>query len=113
MPYGDHTGPMGSGPRTGRGMGFCNGYDAPGAVNGGRMAYGGFGGGAGRGMGRGMGRGFGFHQGYAPGWGVPAPVSAVDEKQFLQEEVDALSRQLDAAQKRLDQLAGEKNEDKK
>ncbi len=108
MPYGDRTGPMGYGQRTGRGMGFCSGYDAPGAVGGGRM----MGRGMGRGKGRGMGRGFGFHQGYAPGWGFPATVPAVDEKQFLQEEVDALSRQLDAAKKRLDQLAGDKNKDK-
>jgi len=93
-------------------MGFCNGYDAPGAVNGGRMAGGGFGRGFGRGMGRGMGRGFGFHRGYAPGWGVPVSVPAVDEKQFLESEVDALSRQLEAAKKRLDQLAKDKDEDK-
>ncbi len=108
MPYGDHTGPMGYGPRTGRGMGFCNGYDAPGAVNGGRMAYGGFG----RGFGRGMGRGFGFHRGFAPGWRVPAAVPAGDEKQFLQQEVEALSRQLEAAKKRLDQLADVAEKDK-
>ena len=92
-------------------MGFCNGYDAPGAVNGGRMAYGGYGRGFGRGMGRGMGRGFGFHRGFAPGWGAPATVPAVDEKQFLQQEIDALSSQLKAAKKRLDQLADDTGKD--
>ena len=30
MPGGDGTGPMGMGSRTGRGMGFCNGYNNPG-----------------------------------------------------------------------------------
>lgn len=30
MPAGDRTGPEGKGPRTGRGFGFCSGYDAPG-----------------------------------------------------------------------------------
>ena len=114
MPYGDRTGPMGSGPMTGRGMGFCNGYDVPGAVNGGRMMGGGFGRGFGRGMGRGMGigmcRGFGFNRGYATVWGTPAP--AADEKQFLEAEMDTLSRQLEAVKKRLEQMDGDKNKDK-
>jgi len=26
MPSGDRTGPAGQGPRTGRGLGYCNGY---------------------------------------------------------------------------------------
>jgi hypothetical protein len=30
MPRGDRTGPMGAGPMTGRGMGYCVGSDAPG-----------------------------------------------------------------------------------
>ena len=30
MPRGDRTGPAGMGPMTGRGMGYCTGYDAPG-----------------------------------------------------------------------------------
>ncbi|NOZ12296.1 MAG: DUF5320 domain-containing protein [Acidobacteria bacterium] len=110
MPYGDHSGPMGYGPRTGRGMGFCNGYDAPGAVNGGRMG-GGFGRGFARGMGRGMGRGFGFHRGFAPVWGAPVSVPAVDEKQFLENEVDALSRQLEAVKSRLAQLQNDNGEE--
>ncbi len=33
MPRGDGTGPLGQGPRTGRGMGFCAGYSAPGYMN--------------------------------------------------------------------------------
>ncbi|NOY22574.1 MAG: DUF5320 domain-containing protein [Acidobacteria bacterium] len=112
MPYGDNSGPMGYGPRTGRGMGFCNGYDSPGVVNGGRMSGGGYGRGYGRSMGGGFGRGFGFNRGYAPNWGAPISAPVADEKQFLQAEVDALSRQLDAAKKRLDQLADDKKKDK-
>ena len=27
IPGGDRTGPTGAGPRTGRGLGYCNGYD--------------------------------------------------------------------------------------
>jgi len=30
MPRGDGTGPMGLGPMTGRGAGFCAGFPAPG-----------------------------------------------------------------------------------
>ncbi|MGC8654938.1 MAG: DUF5320 domain-containing protein [Thermoplasmata archaeon] len=33
MPYGDGTGPDGYGPRTGRGAGFCGGYNVPGFMN--------------------------------------------------------------------------------
>lgn len=40
MPRGDRTGPQGQGPRTGRGMGFCNGFDAPGYVSGGGGGFG-------------------------------------------------------------------------
>lgn len=54
MPRGDRTGPNGAGPLTGRGAGYCAGYNVPGYANGG-----GFGGGRG-------GRGGGFGGG---GWG--------------------------------------------
>ena len=49
MPRGDGTGPLGAGPMTGRGAGYCTGYAAPGYVNSG---YGCFrpGGGRGRGI---------------------------------------------------------------
>ena len=30
MPFGDRTGPMGLGPMTGRGAGFCAGFGTPG-----------------------------------------------------------------------------------
>jgi hypothetical protein len=33
MPRGDGTGPMGLGPMSGRGMGYCAGYPAPGYMN--------------------------------------------------------------------------------
>ena len=47
MPRGDRTGPMGAGPMTGRGVGFCAGYDVPGYMNSSFE----------RGFGRGFGRG--------------------------------------------------------
>jgi len=54
MPRGDGTGPAGQGSMTGRAMGYCAGFNAPGFMNAG------FGMGVGRGFGRGLGRGRGF-----------------------------------------------------
>jgi len=56
MPRGDRTGSMGQGPVTGRGLGFCAGFDSPGYTKG---AGGGMGRGYGFGRGMGGGRGFG------------------------------------------------------
>ena len=36
MPYGDRTGPEGRGSRTGRGLGYCSGNNAPGFASRGR-----------------------------------------------------------------------------
>jgi hypothetical protein len=76
MPFGNRTGPQGLGPMTGRGMGFCAGYPAPGYAN--PIPGRGFGrGGGGRGWGRGFGRGYGWGRGFGrgfgwgPGWGPP------------------------------------------
>lgn len=110
MPGGDRTGPEGAGPRTGRGMGYCSGANAPGWTQGG-------------GRGRGFGRGWGFGGGGRrrhwrawgpPGWGPPAfaprwgwygPAPApVDEAEMLQAEADQLQSQLDAINQRLDEL---------
>jgi len=33
MPLGDKKGPRGQGPKTGRGAGYCAGYDHPGYLN--------------------------------------------------------------------------------
>jgi len=57
MPLGDRTGPEGMGPRTGRRMGYCAGFDTPGYVDSGFER--GFGIGRKYGRGRGIGRGFG------------------------------------------------------
>lgn len=64
MPRGDKTGPEGLGPRSGRGLGYCSGYDSPGYAKG--IPRGGRG--LGRGYGRGFGRGFGWGRGrrYGP-----------------------------------------------
>lgn len=107
MPRGNRMGPMGQGPMTGRGAGFCAGYGVPGYAN---VAVPGYGGGFGRGFRRGYvrgpgfgGRGFGFWQ--RVNGAFPAEMTADDEKTLLQNRVDALSRELEIANKRLDELA--------
>jgi len=98
MPGGDRTGPMGSGPMTGRGAGFCAGNGMPGYT---RQGFGrGMGGGRGRGWGRGMGARFGA-------WWQNAPVSQpnpIDERQMLQQETSYLKDQIKQVQTRLNQL---------
>ncbi len=70
MPYGDHTGPLGKGPKTGRGLGYCSGNDRPGAEVNAERGFGrGLGRGMGRGLGKGMGRGFGRGKGSGRGIG--------------------------------------------
>jgi hypothetical protein len=82
MPAGDRTGPWGMGPRTGRGFGYCSGFQAPGfMLSGPGLGFGrGFGSrrGFGRGMGFGRGRGFcrpwfGGAYGYPYYGGMPYP----------------------------------------
>lgn len=130
MPGGDKTGPLGMGPMTGRGAGYCRGFSVAGYANrgfGGRgMGRGiGFGGG---GMGRGTGFGGGGYgrgrrnrffatgiPGWAWNWGgsaeSPASQQAVrgSERRYLEEEAEALRRELAAIDQRLAQLKNEKD----
>ena len=72
MPGGDRTGPLGLGPMTGRGLGYCSGSPTPGYMNGPRgVGYGGYGRGLGRGYGRGAYGGRGLARGRGGVWGVP------------------------------------------
>ncbi|HEY41069.1 MAG TPA: DUF5320 domain-containing protein [Dehalococcoidia bacterium] len=69
MPFGDRTGPRGTGPMTGRGAGYCGGFGRPGYTNptpgSGWFGFGWRGWGSGRGRGFGRGRVFGWRW-YAP-----------------------------------------------
>jgi Family of unknown function (DUF5320) len=111
MPQGDRTGPMGQGPRTGRAMGFCSGYDTPGYAKG-------FGGGMGRGFGfgRGMGRGHGYGRGWNMGsaftgffQGFPwmHTMSKDDEIAMLKSQAEAIKRSQKEIEKRLSELESE------
>lgn len=102
MPRGDRTGPVGAGPRTGRAMGYCAGYETPG------YAHAGFGG-YGPGRGWGAGRGIGWHHrlaGPAVGWGFPSytPPSKEETLSNLKTDADWLKAELDTINKRIEEL---------
>lgn len=95
MPRGDGTGPQGQGPMTGRGMGYCAGYPAPGFMNPGIG-----------GRGRGMGRGMGWRRNAPPMYF--SPMTPKEEKSMLSQEVKALEEQMKAIQQRLSELKDQK-----
>ena len=115
MPRGDGTGPNGMGPMTGRGAGYCAGFDRPGYANPT----------PGAGFGRGGGRGRGWrwrNQFYATGmpgwmrfgypsgagaWGVPQPPTREQEGETLKAQAQWLQQQLDAVNQRIEELAQE------
>ncbi|MBW2976891.1 DUF5320 domain-containing protein [Candidatus Woesearchaeota archaeon] len=124
MPWGDGTGPTGQGPMTGRGAGYCAGYNMPGYMN--PMPVRGFGRGFGRGKGMGLRRGFGFRKfGF-----MPAPIAQPypeqlypqpyqptkeeerkmleDEAKAVEEEQKALKQELEAIKKRIKELESKK-----
>ncbi|MBN1428533.1 MAG: DUF5320 domain-containing protein [Anaerolineae bacterium] len=103
MPGFDRTGPQGAGPRTGRGMGYCGTTTpAPGVGFGGGFGFG-------RGFGRGRGgMGFGrrnrFFATGVPGWVPPTPEQEVAD---LKAQAELMKGQLDAIQKRIEDLTSE------
>ena len=99
MPRGDRTGPTSMGPMTGRGAGFCTGYDVPGF----------------RGQGRGWGRGRGWRRRYyatgLPRWArfwdwepKAPPVTKEAEAESLKAQAEWLGEQLEAVQRRIAEL---------
>jgi len=94
---------MGGGPMTGRGMGYCAGYQTPGYAN---PAFGYRMGGGGRGRGfrnRFYATGLPFWQrfgGYAP----TVPYEPVDQKTFLQNQATALENELQQIRDRLGKI---------
>ena len=116
MPRGDGTGPMGAGPMTGRAAGYCAGYSVPGYAN----PTAGFGG-YGRGFGQGRGRRNWFQATGMPGWqraqiGMPAwggygvypnqvtQINPEQEAQMLKSQVGLLQNEINAINKRLEEL---------
>ena len=103
MPRGDRTGPHSAGPMSGRGLGYCAGFDAPGYVHPapgmGRMARG-------RGGGGYMMRGRARRRNYYP-YPYPAPPTPDEEMEYLQGDVEYLKRELQAAEDRISELQKE------
>lgn len=123
MPRGDRTGPQGMGPRTGRAMGYCSGFDVPGFMNPGPGGGGGYpsaGLGLARGRGRAMpGYGMGMAWGRTGGRGyrsfpnypegvVSAPLSAEEERTAIEGTITAMKSQIEAMEKRLSELSESK-----
>ena len=108
MPRGDQTGPNGMGPMTGRAAGYCTGNGMPGFANSMFGNRGGFG----RGMGMGN-RGGGWRRGgffhpfsfRNPGF---AWQEEGNEKQWLENQQNALKQTLEQIQQRLDNLESQK-----
>ena len=110
MPGGDGTGPMGMGPMTGRAMGTCVGYAAPGGMN---PA-------AGRGRGFGRGGGFGRRNRYwatgVPGWAAfggamaPAAPTAEQELDSLRAQAQNMGGALEDIKTRIAQLESDKTD---
>lgn len=106
MPRGDGTGPGGSGAMTGRGAGYCAGYEMPGYANN-------F---AGRGFGRGRGGGrFGWRNMFNRSgmlqrlrFGRDATsetqIAPNVEKEMLREQAEELQEELDAIKRRLSKI---------
>jgi hypothetical protein len=91
MPQGDRTGPDGQGPKSGRGFGYCNGYNHPGYEHTRYQC------------------GRGFRRGYGPGLGrgmlQPQIKDEVnDEAQSLKQTIYDLETQLDNLKRRLTTL---------
>lgn len=109
MPYGDRTGPEGSGPRTGRRLGYCSGYESPGFTRGRGM---------GSGQGSGRGRGFRFWRGreepfqprtdqYRTRFDPPDEDMVGPEEEegiHLEKVLESLQREIDSVKERLKAL---------
>jgi len=131
MPGGDRTGPLGSGPRTGRGAGYCVGYADAGYMNPvpGRGFWGRGGGGFAYGRGRGGGRGWrsGYYATGMPGWqraaygypvygeqySYPPEPTAEEEKNMLKGEAEALKQELEDIQNRISTLEKSQGQEEK
>jgi hypothetical protein len=108
MPGGDRTGPVGMGPMTGRGAGFCAGYSTAGYTSpvGGRGL-------CGRGGGGGRGRRNWFRATGLPFWarmaqGFFGAPSAEQEREALRQQSQHLQESLDAINRRLEDLEKQK-----
>ncbi|MFP4117967.1 MAG: DUF5320 domain-containing protein [Candidatus Woesearchaeota archaeon] len=90
MPRGDGTGPSGEGPRTGRGLGFCNGYERPGFASDIPSET--------QGFPRGMRRGF------RHGSPIKETEPSAGENRALKQEIDRLKDHVEDLERRLGEI---------
>lgn len=124
MPFGDRTGPMGFGSMTGRGAGYCAGFQTPGFMN--LLPGRGF-------WGRGGGRGW-RHWNHAtglpgwaragmglPAWGAPmypysapfaSPLTSDQHAEILKGQAEYFESALKEIRKRIEDLEGQTKEGK-
>ena len=107
MPRRDGTGPIGNGPQTGWGEGYC--ADAPGFEDTRQTMGRGFGRGSGRRRGNGGNMGRGRMAGRGNAFGARNPE---DEKYLLENQKEILQSQLNDLSKRLDDLTTQETEAK-
>jgi hypothetical protein len=113
MPRGNGTGPMGAGPKTGRGMGKCAGFATSGYAKSELKETEGFGHGQCHGFGRRNGNG-GFRNRFnatgIPGWmrsllhNEEAAIDPDTKKTMLVRQSEQLQQQLDLVKKRIDEM---------
>jgi len=122
MPWGDRTGPLGQGPRSGRGLGYCGGYGSPGYISPAPGRGMGLGRRWMRGLGwlgrlfggRGRGRGYRWARWFTWGGATPSglptassgspPTTTLDleqERQLLEQEAAALEETLQHVRNRI------------
>ena len=105
MPGFNRTGPMGAGPMTGGGRGYCTGADSGFQPNYGQQGPGrGQGSGRGRGHCRGFRRTGGDSAGNAPQYNTPDNMNRADELGMLKAQAAEMKSALDNIQKRMAEL---------
>ena len=93
MPRGDKTGPNGRGSMTGRGMGYCAGFQTPGFIN---QEFG---------RGRGCGRGFGLRRfGVAPVYDKPIELTKKEKLKILEADKKDIETELKEIEKEIVEL---------
>ena len=120
MPGGDRTGPRRLGSMTGRGLGYCAGYDTQGFARGPGMGLG-RGWGRARGVGYGRGRGWGYNTPtYTPTYipylsGIAQKISPENqlailkqEKEYIELEMKGMKSAIDDISKRITDFEKEK-----
>ncbi|MFP4548033.1 MAG: DUF5320 domain-containing protein [Fidelibacterota bacterium] len=108
MPRGDRRGPEGFGAMTGRGLGYCAGYDSPGFTKGTPRGGAGFGRGMGSGRGMGRGHGYAWRVNYPqPHYPAAPAYSREQELDMLKGQAEDMKTSLEAINKRIEDLEKE------